>query len=70
MARRRVIVYPPSETGGRRVRVDGVILETAYSLQDLSMFLCRAGARGAPTLRTLDGRGSPVGGIAVRGRLG
>jgi hypothetical protein len=34
-----MIVYPPSETGGRRVRVDGIILGTAYSLQDLSVFL-------------------------------
>ncbi|MGW9030070.1 hypothetical protein ACWGQ5_39460 [Streptomyces sp. NPDC055722] len=46
MAKRRVIVYPPSETGGRRVRVDGVILGTAYSLQDLSVFLRRAGIEG------------------------
>jgi len=46
MARRRVIVYPPAGTGGRRVRVDGVILGTAYSLHDLSVFLCRAGLKG------------------------
>ncbi|MGI5133350.1 MULTISPECIES: hypothetical protein [unclassified Streptomyces] len=46
MAKHRVIVYPPSETGGRRVRIDGVILGTAYSLQDLSVFLCRAGIEG------------------------
>ncbi|MGI5135831.1 hypothetical protein [Streptomyces sp. CA-106110] len=46
MAKRPVIVYPPSETGGRRVRVGGVILGTAYSLQDLSVFLQRAGLEG------------------------
>lgn len=38
--------YPPAGTGGRRVRVDGVILGTAYSLHDLSVFLCRAGLKG------------------------
>jgi hypothetical protein len=43
MAERRVIVYPPSETGGRRVRVDGEILGTAYSLQELAFFLQNAG---------------------------
>ncbi|MFJ6115447.1 hypothetical protein [Streptomyces sp. NPDC092129] len=46
MARRRVIVYPPTKTGGRRVRVDGCILGTAYSLHDLSAFLCHAGIQG------------------------
>ncbi|MET8787648.1 hypothetical protein [Streptomyces sp. NPDC004589] len=46
MARRRVIVYPPTKTGGRRVRVDGCILGTAYSLHDLCAFLCRAGISG------------------------
>ncbi|MFJ6119813.1 hypothetical protein [Streptomyces sp. NPDC092129] len=43
MARRKAIVYPPSEHGGRLVRVDGVIVCRAYSMQDLSLFLCRAG---------------------------
>lgn len=42
----RVVVYPPSETGGRRVRVDGEILGTAYSLHDLAVFLERAGLEG------------------------
>lgn len=42
----RVVVYPPSETGGRRVRADGVILGTAYSLHDLAVFLERAGLEG------------------------
>lgn len=43
---RPVIVYPPSEMGGRRVRVDGQILGTAYSLHDLTVFLQHAGLEG------------------------
>ena len=39
----RVIVYPPDETGGRRVRVDGEILGMAYGLADVVEFLRRAG---------------------------
>lgn len=35
----RVVVYPPTETGGRRVRVDGTILGTAYSLNDVVALL-------------------------------
>jgi hypothetical protein len=47
MAEQRVIVYPPSPTGGgRRVRVDAEILGTAYSLHDLTVFLERAGLEG------------------------
>jgi len=46
MASARIVVYPPSETGGRRVRVDGAILGTAYSLHDLAVFLERAGLEG------------------------
>ncbi|MCX4993823.1 hypothetical protein [Streptomyces longwoodensis] len=46
MATPRVVVYPPSETGGRRVRVDGEILGTAYTLHDVSVFLERAGLEG------------------------
>jgi hypothetical protein len=46
MAERPVVVYPPSEGGGRRVRVDGAILGTAYSLHDLTVFLERAGLEG------------------------
>lgn len=38
-----VIVYPPSPTGGRRVRVDGTILGLAMSLRDVAEFLRRAG---------------------------
>lgn len=38
-----VVVYPPSPTGGRRVRVDGTILGLAYNLADIAEFLRRAG---------------------------
>lgn len=36
-------MYPPSTTGGRRVRVGGEILGLARSLRDLAEFLRRAG---------------------------
>ncbi|MFJ4469452.1 hypothetical protein ACIP2X_18435 [Streptomyces sp. NPDC089424] len=39
----RVIVHPPSPTGGRRVRVDGEILGLAHNLTDVAEFLRRAG---------------------------
>lgn len=39
----RVIVHPPSPTGGRRVRVDGEILGLAHTIVDLVEFLRRAG---------------------------
>lgn len=38
-----MIVYPPDEQGGRRVRVDGAILGLAYSVQDVVAFLQEAG---------------------------
>ncbi|AVH57789.1 MULTISPECIES: hypothetical protein [Streptomyces] len=38
-----VIVYPPGEDGGRRVRMDGEILGRAYGLRDIAEFLRRAG---------------------------
>ncbi|MGW1961798.1 hypothetical protein ACWCPD_16160 [Streptomyces sp. NPDC001935] len=38
-----IIVYPPDEQGGRRVRMDGEILGLAYSLRDIAEFLPRAG---------------------------
>ncbi|MFF6847178.1 hypothetical protein [Streptomyces antimycoticus] len=43
----RVVVQPPSPTGGRRVRVDGVILGVAYGEADLREFLRRAGLEDA-----------------------
>ncbi|WP_333774822.1 hypothetical protein [Streptomyces sp. IBSBF 3136] len=39
----RVVVHPPSPTGGRRVRVDGEILGLAHNIGDLVEFLRRAG---------------------------
>ncbi|GAA3899066.1 hypothetical protein [Streptomyces lannensis] len=42
----RVVVYPPSESGGRRVTVDGQHLGTVFSLHDLAVFLERAGLEG------------------------
>jgi hypothetical protein len=38
-----VVIYPPSPTGGRRVRVNGEILGLAHSLADVVEFLRRAG---------------------------
>ncbi|GAB2731654.1 hypothetical protein [Streptomyces bullii] len=43
---RPVVVYPPDEQGGRRVRVNGEIMGRAYSLHDLTVFLQRAGLEG------------------------
>lgn len=40
---RPVIVYPPDEQGGRRVRVDGAILGLAYSVEDVARFMQEAG---------------------------
>lgn len=38
-----VTVYPPSPSGGRRVRAEGEILGLAHSLRDVEEFLRRAG---------------------------
>lgn len=38
-----VVVYPPDEYGGRRVRVDGELLGRAYGLRAVAEFLRRAG---------------------------
>ncbi|AYD81671.1 hypothetical protein SEA_KROMP_70 [Streptomyces phage Kromp] len=43
---RPVIVYPPDESGGRRVRVDGAVLGLAYSTRDVAAFLQEAGLQG------------------------
>lgn len=44
----RVVVQPPSPTGGRRVRVDGEILGLAYGVRDVAEFLRRAGLEVDP----------------------
>ncbi len=41
-----VVIYPPDEDGGRRVRVDGTILGLAYSVRDVAAFLQEAGLQG------------------------
>ncbi|MEV5677283.1 hypothetical protein [Streptomyces sp. NPDC052179] len=46
MAALRVIVSPPSPSGGRRVRIDGTILGLAHNLRDVVEFLRRAGLEG------------------------
>ncbi|MET9142416.1 hypothetical protein [Streptomyces sp. NPDC004042] len=43
MSRPPVIVSPPDESGGRRVRVDGTILGLAYGIQDVARFMQEAG---------------------------
>ncbi|WP_329214766.1 hypothetical protein OG352_05110 [Streptomyces sp. NBC_01485] len=39
----RIVVYPPADDGGRRVRVDDQFLGMAYGLLDVAEFLRRAG---------------------------
>ncbi|WP_030568532.1 hypothetical protein [Streptomyces aureocirculatus] len=41
-----VVIYPPDEDGGRRVRADGSILGLAYSVRDVVAFLQEAGLQG------------------------
>ncbi|MFF3158485.1 hypothetical protein [Streptomyces sp. NPDC057910] len=48
--RRIIVVYPPDEQGARRVRVDGTILGRATDLQDLVIWLRRAGLDGIDDL--------------------
>ncbi|MGW8326461.1 hypothetical protein ACWGLE_00995 [Streptomyces sp. NPDC055897] len=48
--RRIIVVYPPDEQGARRVRVDGSILGRATDLQDLVIWLRRAGLDGIDDL--------------------
>lgn len=38
-----VVIYPPDEEGGRRVRIDGTILGMAYSVKDIAAFMQDAG---------------------------
>ncbi|MFD5058238.1 hypothetical protein [Streptomyces sp. NPDC058394] len=38
-----IVIYPPSPTGGRRVRVGDEVLGLAMSLRDVTEFLRRAG---------------------------
>ncbi|MEV6014707.1 hypothetical protein [Streptomyces sp. NPDC051997] len=43
MTGKPVVIYPPDEDGGRRVRADGVILGRAYSVRDIAAFMQTAG---------------------------
>ncbi|MET8475405.1 hypothetical protein ABZY90_19685 [Streptomyces sp. NPDC006422] len=43
MAPMPVVIYPPDEDGGRRVRADGTILGRAFSVRDVVAFLQEAG---------------------------
>ncbi|MFH8936234.1 hypothetical protein [Streptomyces griseosporeus] len=36
---RPVVIYPPDEDGGRRVRIDGVIKGRAFSVRDVAAFM-------------------------------
>ncbi|MET7809813.1 hypothetical protein ABZT26_03000 [Streptomyces sp. NPDC005395] len=42
-AERPVVVYPPDEDGGRRVRFDGRLSGRAFSVRDLVAFMQEAG---------------------------
>jgi hypothetical protein len=42
-AAKPVVIYPPDEDGGRRVRVDGVILGRAFNVRDVVAFMQEAG---------------------------
>jgi hypothetical protein len=52
----RIVVYPPTSGGGRRVRVDGSILGIARSPRELREFLRRAGMPDADDADLLDSR--------------
>ncbi|GGT14437.1 hypothetical protein [Streptomyces purpureus] len=60
-----VIVYPTSETGGRRVRVDGAILGLAHSVADVVDLLAGVGLELSPddvvTSRLIEWRGGGPG---------
>ncbi|MEU9593752.1 hypothetical protein ACGF7W_24695 [Streptomyces sp. NPDC048219] len=38
-----IVVYPPAQDGGRRVRLDDAFIGLAYTLVDIAEFLRRAG---------------------------
>ena len=38
-----VVIYPPDEDGGRRVRIDGQIAGRAFCVQDVARFMQEAG---------------------------
>ncbi|MFE9533273.1 hypothetical protein [Streptomyces sp. NPDC006691] len=68
--RRIIVVYPPDEEGARRVRVDGSILSRATDLQDLAIWLRRAGLDGIHVVTDGRGHGPPVVGVRQHHALG
>ncbi|MFF5481982.1 hypothetical protein ACFY5C_32320 [Streptomyces sp. NPDC012935] len=42
-----IVIYPPAEDGGRRVRAETQFLGMAYGLLDVAEFLSRAGIEDA-----------------------
>ncbi|MFF5980876.1 hypothetical protein ACFY78_18725 [Streptomyces olindensis] len=38
-----VVIYPPDQDGGRRVRIDGAIVGRALSVQGVARFMQEAG---------------------------
>lgn len=65
-----IVVDPPAEDGGRRVRIDGHSVGTAYTLLDLVEFLRRAGLENADDDRVresgmIEWRGGGPGGWEV-----
>ncbi|MFJ6578398.1 hypothetical protein ACIQMY_20805 [Streptomyces sp. NPDC091368] len=52
-----VVVYPPDEQGGRRVRIDGEISGMARNLTDVIEFLRRAGWLDAEEWPPIEWRG-------------
>ncbi|MFI9339995.1 hypothetical protein ACIG0D_01765 [Streptomyces sp. NPDC052773] len=41
-----VVIYPPDEEGGRRVRIDSQVAGRAYSVRDVVAFCQEAGLQG------------------------
>ncbi|MGC5342644.1 hypothetical protein ACPXCE_19855 [Streptomyces sp. DT24] len=52
----RIIVHPPDEQGGRRVRYDRLLVGIAYRPSDLVEFLRKAGALRPEDIRLDDDR--------------
>ncbi|MEU9331496.1 hypothetical protein AB0D91_48850 [Streptomyces canus] len=54
MSKRRVIVCPPSGTGGRRVGIDGHTFRTAFSAHALTPFPQNVGLTGSNELEVVE----------------
>ncbi|MEU5397368.1 hypothetical protein [Streptomyces tibetensis] len=42
-----IVIYPPDEDGGRRVRIDGATVGRAFSVQDVARYMQEAGLQEA-----------------------